>query len=275
MATATATATATVKNKFMKFQHSPSIATNLIANYAHSITGKVLLCLIFLNLLTGCASGRAANPTDPLEPFNRRMFAVNEAVDKAVLKPVAQGYRAVTPQPVRAGVSNFFDNLEDLWSAVNGALQLRPVVATDNFMRFGVNTVFGLGGVLDIASEMGIERQSEDLGKTMGRWGVPSGPYLVMPLFGPSTVRDATTITLENRYNPVASIDNIRTRNSATVLRVVDTRTSLLRLTDMLDDMALDKYSFSRDAFLQKRRAEIYRPGQENGDDKPEGQDKK
>lgn len=236
----------------------------LIAFRAVYMPAIVCFCLI-----SGCASGPSANPTDPLERFNRGMFSINEGVDKAVLKPVAQGYRAITPQPVRAGVSNFFDNLEDLWSGLNGALQLRPVVAVDNFMRFGVNTVFGLGGVLDVASEMGIERHSEDLGKTLGRWGVPSGPFLVMPLFGPSTVRDAATITLENRFDPISGIDHVRTRNSATALRLVDTRTNLLRLGNFLDEAALDKYSFTRDAFLQKRRAEIYRPGQENGDDKP------
>jgi phospholipid-binding lipoprotein MlaA len=244
-------------------------ATNLIASCAHSIRARALFGIIFAVFVTGCATGPAANPTDPLEPFNRQMFAVNEAVDKAVLKPVAQGYRAVTPQLVRAGVSHFFDNLQDLWSGINSVLQLRPQNATENLMRFGVNTTFGLGGVLDVASEMGIERHSEDLGKTLGRWGVPSGPYLVMPLFGPSTVRDATTITLENKIDPISSIDHIPTRNSLTALRIVDTRTGLLRLGDMLDEAALDKYSFTRDAFLQRRRAEIYRPGQAEDDEPP------
>jgi phospholipid-binding lipoprotein MlaA len=245
----------------------PRFTIYFIALRAYFVPAKVLFCLFFVLSMTACASGPTANPTDPLEPFNRRMFAINEGVDDAVLKPVAQGYRAAVPRPVRTGVTNFFDNLEDLWSSFNGVLQLRPLIATENLMRFSVNTVFGLGGVLDIASEMGIERHSEDLGKTLGRWGVPSGPYLVMPLFGPSTVRDATTITIENSYNPVSRIDHVATRNSATALRIVDTRAGLLRLTDMLDDMALDKYSFSRDAFLQKRRAEIYRPGQNKDDD--------
>jgi phospholipid-binding lipoprotein MlaA len=244
-------------------------ATEFIASSAQSIRAKALIGLFFAVLMTGCATGPAANPTDPLEPFNRKMFAVNEAVDSAVLKPVAQGYRAVTPSLVRAGVTNFFDNLEDLWSAVNSVLQLRAQNATENFMRFGVNSVFGLGGVLDVASEMGIERHSEDLGKTFGRWGMPSGPYLVMPLFGPSTLRDAATITAENRIDPISRIDHIPTRNSTTVLRIVDTRSNLLRLTDLLDEAALDKYSFTRDAFLQKRRAEIFRPGQSNADDAP------
>jgi phospholipid-binding lipoprotein MlaA len=249
----------------MKFE-----TIKFIARYA-----VFLPAIIGSGLLSGCASGPQANPTDPLEPLNRQIFALNEGVDKAVLKPVAQGYRAVMPQPVRAGVSNFFNNLRDLWSSLNGVLQLRPVVASDNFMRFGVNTVFGLGGILDVASEAGIERHTEDFGKTLGRWGVPSGPYLVFPLFGPSTLRDSTTIVLENKHDPVSQIDHVRTRNTTTVLRVVDTRTNLLRLGDLLDEAALDKYSFTRDAFLQKRRAEIYRPGQENDDDRPETPPKK
>ena len=211
--------------------------------------------------MTACASGPARNPTDPLESFNRNMFALNESVDKTVLKPVAEGYRAFTPYPVRAGVSNFYNNLEDAWTTLNGILQLRPRVAADSLMRFSVNSSLGIVGVLDIASELGIERHSEDFGKTLGRWGTPSGPYLVFPLFGPSTLRDSTTIVLENSFDPISHVDNIRTRNSLTGLRLVDTRANLLRLGNLLDEAALDKYSFTRDAFLQKRRAEIYRPG--------------
>lgn len=230
---------------------------------------------VFL-MISGCASGPAANPTDPLEPFNRGMYSFNEGVDKAVLKPVAQGYRAVTPQPVRAGVSNFFNNLQDLWSGINGVFQLRPVVATDNLMRFGVNTVFGLGGLLDVAGEMGIERKPEDFGKTLGRWGVPAGPYIVFPLFGPTTLRDSTTILIESKYDAISAIQDVGARNSLKVLRVVDTRTNLLRLGNLLDEAALDKYSFTRDAFLQRRRAEIYRPGAEKEDDyKQPADDKK
>ncbi len=231
-----------------------------------------ILCFL---LITGCASGPQANPTDPLEPFNRGIYSFNDGVDKAVLKPVAEGYRAVTPQLVRAGVSNFFNNLEDLWSSINGVLQLRPQVAADNFMRFTTNSVFGLGGVLDIATEAGIERKTEDLGKTLGRWGVPAGPYIVIPLLGPSTVRDASTIVVERRYSPLSQINDTGARNGLTVLNLVDTRTNLLRLTNMLDEMALDRYSFTRDSFLQRRRADIYRPGQEKDDERLEMQEKK
>lgn len=241
-----------------------------IARYAAWITAGIVFALI-----SGCASGPQTNPTDPLEPLNRKIYAFNETVDGLVLKPAAIGYQAVTPRPIRVGVNNFFSNFGDFWSGLNGVLQLRPVVATDSFMRFSVNSVFGLGGVLDVADELGIERHPEDFGKTLGRWGVPSGAYLVFPIFGPSTLRDSTTILIENRYDPVSHVNDIRLRNSATALRIVDTRANLLRLTNFLDDAALDKYSFTRDAFLQKRRAEIYRPGANEDEYKPPSDDKR
>jgi len=225
-----------------------------------SNTSWMSRCLPMLLLgvvLSGCATGPNADPRDPLEPFNRGVSSFNEAVDEAVLKPVATVYRDVAPDPVRTGVSNFFGNLRDVWSAVNATLQLRPLEATENAMRFGVNTVFGLGGVLDIASEMGIERTTLDFGQTLGRWGVPSGPYLVLPLFGPSSVRDAAGFGVESRGDLVGSIDHIPTRNSLTALRIVDTRANLLRATSMLEGAALDKYSFTRDFYLQRRQNQI------------------
>ena len=239
-----------------------SNALKIITIRAVSIGAVAAICL-----LSGCASGPTANPTDPLEPLNRSVYSFNEGVDKVILKPVARGYRAVTPSPIRTGVSNVFNNVEDLWSGLNGILQLRPQVAVDNLVRFGMNSVFGLAGILDIASEAGIERNTQDLGKTLGRWGVPAGPYLVFPLLGPTTVRDAPMIIVENRYSPLSQIDHTRTRNSVTALRLVDTRTNLLRITDMLDEAALDKYSFTRDAFLQRRNAGIKRAGSDKEDD--------
>lgn len=218
---------------------------------------RCLAVLLLGGLLAGCATGPDANPRDPLEPFNRGVSSFNEAVDEAVLKPVATVYRDVAPDPVRTGVSNFFGNLRDVWSAVNAALQLRPLEATENALRFGVNTVFGLGGVLDIASEMGIERTTLDFGQTLGRWGVPAGPYLVLPLFGPSSVRDAAGFGVEARGDLVGNIDHIPTRNSLTALRIVDTRANLLRATSMLEGAALDKYSFTRDFYLQRRQNQI------------------
>ena len=208
--------------------------------------------------ISGCATGPDANPRDPLEPLNRGVYQFNEAVDTAVLRPVAQGYVAVVPSPVRTGVGNFFANLRDAWSALNAALQARPQPAAENFMRFSVNTFLGLGGVLDIASEMGIPRTTLDFGHTLGRWGVPPGPYLVLPLLGPSTVRETVALPVDRRGDPVSQgVDDVATRNSAQALRLVDTRASLLRAGELLEQAALDKYSFTRDAYLARRQRQI------------------
>jgi len=210
-----------------------------------------------LALLAGCATGPDADPRDPLEPFNRGVQRFNDGVDEAVLKPVATAYVNVTPSPVRTGVSNFFSNLGDLWSAVNAGLQLRPRESAENLMRFSVNTVLGFGGLLDIASEAGIPRTKIDFGQTMGRWGVPAGPYLVLPLMGPSTVRDTGGLVVDNTGDLVGQVDHVPTRNSLYALRIVDTRASLLRATTLLDGAALDKYSFTRDLYLSRRQRQI------------------
>jgi phospholipid-binding lipoprotein MlaA len=208
--------------------------------------------------ISGCATGPDANPRDPLEPLNRGVYRFNEAVDEAVLKPVAQAYVTVVPSPVRTGVGNFFANLRDAWSALNAALQARPQPAAENFMRFSVNTFLGLGGVLDIASEMGIPRTTLDFGHTLGRWGLPPGPYLVLPLLGPSTVRETVALPVDRRGDPVSQgVDDVATRNSAQALRLVDTRASLLRAGELLEQAALDKYGFTRDAYLARRQRQI------------------
>ena len=213
--------------------------------------------LLAVALLTGCATGPDANPRDPLEPFNRGVSGFNDAVDRAVLKPVATAYQDVTPGFLRTGVNNFFGNLRDAWSVVNATLQLKPRVATENALRVGFNTVFGFGGLLDIASEMGIERTTLDFGHTLGRWGVPSGPYLVLPIFGPSSFRDATGFAVDTSVDPVGQVDGIPTRNSLYVLRAVDTRAGLLRASGLLEGAALDPYSFLRDAYLQRRQSQV------------------
>ena len=218
---------------------------------------KAAALTVMVTLLSACATGPDANPRDPLEPFNRGVFRFNDAVDGAVIKPVAEVYADITPDLVRTGVSNFFSNLSDLWSFVNASLQARPQEAVENLARFNVNTILGLGGLLDIASEMGIERTRLDFGQTMGRWGVPSGPYLVLPLLGPSSVRDAAGFSIESRGDLVSGINNIPTRNSLYGLRIVETRANLLRASSMLEGAALDKYSFSRDFYLQRRESQI------------------
>ena len=218
--------------------------------------------LLVLAMLQGCATG--PNPRDPFEPFNRSVSRFNEGLDEAIVKPVAQAYQGVVPSPVRTGVNNFFGNLSDVWSFVNSVLQLKPQAATESLMRVSINTVFGLGGVLDWATEMGLERNRQDFGKTLGRWGVGTGPYLVLPVLGPSSVRDAGALVVDAQGDLVMHVDHIRTRNSLYVLRAVDLRANLLRAGDVLDQAALDKYSFTRDAYLQRRGATLQTNG--NGD---------
>ena len=162
------------------------------------------------------------------------------------------------PAFVRAGVGNFFNNLEDAWSFVNNLLQLKGVAAADSFMRVSVNTVMGIGGVLDIASEARIERHQEDFGQTLGWWGVPPGPYLVLPLFGPSTLRDAVAMPVDVKGSVVSNVNERSTRSALRVLDLLDVRTGLLSVSTALDEVALDKYSFARDAFLQRRRNAVF-----------------
>ena len=219
--------------------------------------GIAVLCLASL-LLSACAAHAPVNPKDPLEPLNRRVYQFNDAVDRAVIKPVATAYRKVLPSPVRSSVTNFFGNLQDAWSGVNNALQLKGVASSESFARFGVNTFFGLGGLLDIATEMRIERHTKDFGHTLGYWGVGPGPYLVLPLLGPSTLRDAAALTVDSQGNLLSNVSDVPARNTASAVNLLNRRANLLDATRMLDEVALDPYTFTRDAFLQRRRSAIY-----------------
>ena len=223
-----------------------------------------LLLAGLLLLLSGCALG--PDRRDPFEPFNRKVMQFNEGVDAVVLKPAATVYRDVVPPIARTGVSNFFGNLSDAWSFVNSVLQFKFQNAAENFMRLNVNTIFGLGGILDIASELNIERHREDFGQTLGRWGVPAGPYVMLPLLGPSTMRDSIAFPIDRRGNLVSEVTDGTLRNSLYVLRAVDVRSNLLRASAVLDEAALDKYSFTRDAHLQRRRAEVFDSGPRSQD---------
>jgi phospholipid-binding lipoprotein MlaA len=214
---------------------------------------------LFLTILwvSGCATGPQANPQDPLEPLNRQVYEFNEAVDTALLKPLATTYRDVAPQLLQRGVRNFFDNIQDAWSFANNALQLKGSAAVDSIARFGVNTLLGLGGLIDVASEMNIERRTRDFGHTLGFWGVTSGPYVVLPLLGPSTLRDAVARTVDLKGDIVSNIKDVPTRNSLTAIGALDQRTKLLSSSTMLEEAALDKYTFTRDAYLQHRESAI------------------
>lgn len=214
--------------------------------------------LLLLSLLVGCASGPRANPSDPLEPFNRGVYQFNDALDTALLKPVASAYRDLTPVRVRQGIGNFFGNLEDVWSFVNNALQFKGHAALDSLKRVGFNTFVGWGGVFDVATEMDIEKHTKDFGHTLGYWGVAPGPYLVLPLLGSSTLRDTVALPVDLKGDIIANIAHVRSRNTATAMRAVDARAALLKASTMLEEAALDPYSFTRDAFLQRRRSVIF-----------------
>ena len=185
------------------------------------------------------------------------MFTFNDAVDRNVLRPVAGAYEQVTPSFFRKGVSNFFGNLGDAWSTVNSALQLKPKHTVENLMRVLVNSTFGILGVMDVATEVGIERHTEDFGQTLGYWGVGSGPYVVLPVLGPSTLRDTAALAVDFKGDWVALQDDVAFRNSAYVLRGVNQRAKLLRAGNMLEEAALDKYTFVRDAYLQRRQSQV------------------
>ena len=218
--------------------------------------GAALLAVVVLS--TGCATGPNANPKDPLEPMNRSISRFNDSLDENVLKPVATSYKDATPELVQKGVRNVFNNLSDIWSTVNNGLQLKGRDTAESLMRSVVNTVFGIYGVFDVATPIGLERHPEDFGQTLGAWGVPDGPYVVLPLFGPSTLRDTAGMPVDTSVDYVRNLDHISTRNSAMALRVVDKRSNLLGTSNLLSEAAIDKYSFTRDAYLQYRRNLVF-----------------
>lgn len=201
----------------------------------------------------------AANPADPWENWNRKVFAFNDAIDDAVVRPAAEGYRKAVPELVRTGVTNFFGNVGDVWSTANQFLQGKVQYGFEMGMRVIVNTLFGLGGILDPATEMKLVKRPEDFGQTLGRWGVGSGPYVVLPLFGPSTLRDAPALVVDRA---VASASQLAETDpgaySITALELLNTRSNLLQTTQLLGEVALDRYSFVRDAYLSRRLDQVY-----------------
>lgn len=212
--------------------------------------------LAFSLLLGGCATGQ--HRADPLEPLNRVMFDFNEATDRVVMKPAAEAYVAVTPVPVRKGINNFFGNLQDMVSFVNDLLQGKGAKAANDFTRVALNSTFGLLGLLDIASEAGIERGEEDFGQTLGAWGVGPGPYLVLPFFGPSDVRDGIGLAVDTLTHPNGQVESVAERNTASALRLLNARANLLSTEKLLEQAALDKYTFLRGAYLQRRQSLVY-----------------
>lgn len=211
-------------------------------------------------LLQGCATttGMAADPRDPWEGMNRSVYAFNESLDKAVVRPVAQVWADLMPSFVRTGVRNFTGNLADVWTLVNAGLQFKGQAAAETFMRVAVNSTLGLYGLLDIATEAGIEKRREDLGQTLGHWGVKPGPYLVLPLLGPSTLRDSLALPVDWQAGPANYFRQVDTRAAVTVVNITEIRAGLLRATDAVKEASLDPYSFVRDAWLQKRDNDVF-----------------
>jgi phospholipid-binding lipoprotein MlaA len=212
--------------------------------------------VLALALAAGAASAQSAN--DPFEKVNRAIFGFNDAIDGAVLTPVAKGYQAAVPELLRMGVSNFFGNFGDGWSAINNALQGKGEAAATMVMRVATNTLFGIGGIFDVASDLGMERSTEDFGQTLGRWGMPAGPYVVWPLLGPSTARDTLGRPLDLAWSHALVINDSGVNLSLSALNLIDTRASLLSASRVVDGLAFDKYTFIRDAYIARRRNLVY-----------------
>ena len=211
-------------------------------------------------LLTACASippGSTADPRDPFERYNRAMFSFNKTVDDKVLKPVATGYVDVIPDLVRTAIGNFFGNIGDVWTAVNNYLQGKPREGTNDLARVVLNSTFGIVGLIDVATPAGLVQHEEDFGQTLGVWGVKSGPYLILPILGASTVRDGLARPLDLYADPITQINGAGVENSLRALRLVDDRATLLYSTRMMEDAALDPYLFVRDAYLQRRESRV------------------
>ncbi len=222
----------------------------------HSFTGKLIALAFCTGLLSGCATN--GDPRDPLEPLNRSIYQFNENVDKTVLKPVATGYQEVLPQPVRTAVGNFFSNLDDVSVLLNDLLQFKLQRALSDFSRVVWNSTAGLLGLIDVATPMELEKHNEDFGQTLGYWGVGDGPFLVLPLLGPSDLRDTAALFVDSKADIVYQQSDMAARNTGVAIRSVQERSVLLGAEKTLEEAALDPYAFRRDAYLQKRRSLIY-----------------
>lgn len=209
-------------------------------------------------VLSGCATQGTAHPDDPLEGYNRAMFQFNDTVDKAVMKPLAQGYDFIAPKPVKTGIGNFFGNLGDLWISVNSLLQGKVGDALSDAGRFLVNTTIGIAGLFDVATDMGLEKHDEDFGQTLGKWGVGEGGYFVVPIIGPKTIRDALALPLDLKADPAGWLADISTRNTLLGLELVHERYTLLGVDKTVEEGSLDKYIYTRDYYLQRRRYKVY-----------------
>ena len=219
--------------------------------------GKGLLVGVLLaGMLGGCAT---QGNKDPLEPMNRGIYKFNDTVDKAAIKPVAGAYKAVVPSPVRTGVNNFFNNLGTVVTLINNLLQFKLDKAMTDAGRLAINSTFGIAGLIDVASMDGVEKNNEDFGQTLAYWGWENSTYVVLPLLGPSTLRDTGGLVVDSAFfDPLYYVDDVPTRNSALALKFLDRRSLYLPASDLLDEAALDPYAFMRDAYLQRRNSQVH-----------------
>lgn len=197
------------------------------------------------------------NPDDPLEGFNRSMFSFNESLDANILKPTAQAYQKVTPSIVQTAVGNFFSNAGDVWTAVNNVLQGNLVDGANDFMRFAINTTMGIGGLIDVASAGGMPKHRADFGQTLGVWGVPAGPFVMLPVLGASTLRDTIATPIDFKGDILFSQTSGAVKTTTSILKVIDKRASALDAVSLIEEAALDKYVFIRGAYLQRRESQI------------------
>ncbi len=222
----------------------------------HNCFTRIACALAVASLLGACATGK--NPADPFESFNRGVYKFNERVDQAVLRPTARAYRTVVPQFVRQSVGNVFANVNDVRACLNNALQGKFTTAYSDFGRVAINSTLGVLGLFDVASEAGIEKHQEDFGQTLGRWGVADGPFIMLPVLGPSNARDTVGWAVDHFTDPITYVDPSRAHNQLTATRIVNRRAELLDASNVLDTVALDHYQFVRDAYLQRRRSLVY-----------------
>lgn len=229
-------------------------AINLMEENRPSL--PITTLLVAALLLTGCAAAR--NPADPLEPLNRGVYKFNDALDKAILKPTAKGYSAVMPAAGKVMVSNFFSNLDDVMVTINDLLQFKLVQGYSDGMRFLVNSTIGVFGLIDVASSGGLTKHDEDLGQTLGKWGIGNGPYLVLPIIGPSTLRDGFGFYGDLYLDPMFYINDMSTRNLAYLTQKIVRRSELLDQEKIMDEAVIDRYEFIRDFYLLHRKSLLY-----------------
>ncbi|HEY2815545.1 MAG TPA: VacJ family lipoprotein [Casimicrobiaceae bacterium] len=220
--------------------------------------GRLIVVAATAVMFAGCATTGPASPADPFEPWNRGMYEVHQVIDGHLVKPAVQAYVDYTPKPIQQTIRNFFGNIEDLFSAVTGLMSGKLDLAGHDLGRVIVNTLFGIGGLIDVASDGGIPKGDWDFGLAFGTWGFPQGPYLFVPLIGPTTVRDGTGLVVRAYTGPLSYVPDVPTRNILYGVGAVDLRAQALQAESVIDQAALDRYTFIRRAYLQRRQYLLY-----------------